>query len=138
MANYQKYEKNRYSDDFKSVSKNIFGIGCDIAIMCFILICIISCINSGEGNMPIKKVLDMWLIMGCIVWFYYFLRYLYVNIKGEFRYNDTMLYYKGYSFDFIPKKLELSIPFTDIAAAKSDGSRGRFLSIVPVDSKDSS
>ena len=104
-----------YSNDFKSISKLKISIYITLVVYFSILIALISCIESIITK---KGQLIVPLIMCCIMWLYFFLRYFFINIKGEFKYNNTMLYYKGYSFYIIPEKIEVNIPYTDISAAK--------------------
>ena len=119
MANYQNYEKNRDSDDLKSISKFKIPIYITLLVYFSLLIALISCMESTLTKKgPLIVQLIMPLIMCCIMWLYFFLRYFFINIKGEFKYNNTMLYYKGYSFYIIPEKIEVNIPFTDISSAK--------------------
>jgi hypothetical protein len=119
MANYQKYEKNRNSDDLKSITKFKILNYITLAIYFIILIVLIDCIESiYTKNSSIIAAAILPLGMCCIMWLYLFLRFLLIDLKGEFKYNDATLCYKGFSFDVIPEKTEVNLPFTDISAAK--------------------
>ncbi len=107
--------KNDYSDDFKSVSKPNFQF---LAYLPFIVFIAYIAYMFYDACVKSKPGVWSFIIFFFIIWLYSFLRFLFINVKGEFKYNKTMLYYKGYSIEIIPEKIELNISFTDISAAK--------------------
>ena len=53
-----------------------------------------------------------------IIYFYICFRSWLVDIKGKLYYNDTQLHYEGHTFEFLPQKHIVDIPWNEITSAR--------------------
>ena len=78
------------------------------------LIIVVCALKSIKKDQDFREGLFVVLMVPML---YHFICSWFILIKGKLLYNESYIHYEGYTFNFIPWKVKVEIPFADIATA---------------------
>ena len=129
MSNYNKEEKHSVPGSFTTIEKCItryLGVVILLAFLTYLLTMILPPVTDwarsriygydyyDDASLAFAIVLSVLSLIPL----YLIIRSIFVDIKGELKYDDTSLLYEGYSFNFFPQKTNVHLQFADIVSAK--------------------
>ena len=129
MSNYNKEEKHSVPGSFTTIEKCItryLGVVILLAFLTYLLTKILPPVTDWARSRiygydyydDASLAFAIVLLVLSLIPLYLIIRSVFVDIKGELKYDDTSLLYEGYSFDFFPHKTKVHLQFADIASAK--------------------
>lgn len=129
MSNYNKEEKHSVPGIFTTIEKSItryLGVVILLAFLTYLLTIILPPVTDWARSRiygydyydDASLAFAIVLLVLSLIPLYLIIRSIFVDIKGELKYDDTSLLYEGYSFDFFPQKTNVHLQFADIASAK--------------------
>lgn len=129
MSNYNKEEKHSVPGSFSTIEKCItryLGVVILLAFLTYLLTIILPPVTDWARSRiygydyydDASLAFAIVLLVLSLIPLYLIIRSVFVDIKGELKYDDTSLMYEGYSFDFFPQKTKVHLQFADIASAK--------------------
>ena len=128
MSNYNKEEKHSVPGSFTTIEKCItryLGVVILLAFLTYLLTIILPPVTDWARSRiygydyydDASLAFAIVLLVLSLIPLYLIIRSIFVDIKGELKYDDTSLLYEGYSFDFFPQKTNVHLQFADIASA---------------------
>ena len=128
MSNYNKEEKHSVPGSFTTIEKCItryLGVVILLAFLTYLLTIILPPVTDWARSRiygydyydDASLAFAIVLLVLSLIPLYLIIRSVFVDIKGELKYDDTSLLYEGYSFDFFPQKTNVHLQFADIASA---------------------
>ena len=129
MSNYNKEEKHSVPGSFTTIEKCItryLGVVILLAFLTYLLTIILPPVTDWARSRiygydyydDASLAFAIVFLVLSLIPLYLIIRSVFVDIKGELKYDDTSLLYEGYSFDFFPHKTKVHLQFADIASAK--------------------
>ena len=117
---YNKSEKRGSTtenlSDFRALKKDHKITGHLITYLIFTgLVIVICAFYSNKEDQNFSKILFV-LFMTPLL--YFFINNWFRKLKGKLLYNESSIHYEGYTYNFIPWKVNVDISFEDIATAR--------------------
>lgn len=131
---YNKSEKRVSSteniSDFRALKKDHKITGHLITYLIFTgLVIVICAFYSNKEDQNFSKILFV-LFMTPLL--YFFISNWFRKLKGKLLYNESSIHYEGYTYNFIPWKVNVDISFEDIATARVTEERYSLNPINPI------
>lgn len=131
---YNKSEKRVSStenlSDFRALKKDHKITGHLITYLIFTgLVIVICAFYSNKEDQTFSKILFV-LFMTPLL--YFFISNWFRKLKGKLLYNESSIHYEGYTYNFIPWKVNVDISFEDIATARVTEERYSLNPINPI------
>lgn len=102
--------------DFRALKKDHKITGHLITYLIFTgLVIVICAFYSDKEDQTFSKILFV-LFMTPLL--YFFISNWFRKLKGKLLYNESSIHYEGYTYNFIPWKVNVDISFEDIATAR--------------------
>lgn len=102
--------------DFRALKKDHKITGHLITYLIFTgLVIVICAFYSNKEDQNFSKILFV-LFMTPLL--YFFISNWFRKLKGKLLYNESSIHYEGYTYNFIPWKVNVDISFEDIATAR--------------------
>lgn len=102
--------------DFRALKKDHKITGHLITYLIFTgLVIVICAFYSNKEDQTFSKILFV-LFMTPLL--YFFISNWFRKLKGKLLYNESFIHYEGYTYNFIPWKVNVDISFEDIATAR--------------------
>ncbi len=102
--------------DFRALKKDHKITGHLITYLIFTgLVIVICAFYSNKEDQTFSKILFV-LFMTPLL--YFFISNWFRKLKGKLLYNESSIHYEGYTYNFIPWKVNVDISFEDIATAR--------------------
>ena len=131
---YNKSEKRGSTtenlSDFRALKKDHKITGHLITYLIFTgLVIVICAFYSNKEDQNFSKILFV-LFMTPLL--YFFISNWFRKLKGKLLYNESSIHYEGYTYNFIPWKVNVDISFEDIATARVTEERYSLNPINPI------
>ena len=131
---YNKSEKRGSTtenlSDFRALKKDHKITGHLITYLIFTgLVIVICAFYSNKEDQTFSKILFV-LFMTPLL--YFFISNWFRKLKGKLLYNESSIHYEGYTYNFIPWKVNVDISFEDIATARVTEERYSLNPINPI------
>ena len=102
--------------DFRALKKGHKITGHLITYLFFTgLVIVICAFYSNKEGQTFSKIL---LVLFMTPLLYFFISNWFRKLKGKLLYNESSIHYEGYTYNFIPWKVNVDISFEDIATAR--------------------
>lgn len=116
--------------DFRALKKDHKITGHLITYLIFTgLVIVICAFYSNKEDQNFSKILFV-LFMTPLL--YFFISNWFRKLKGKLLYNESSIHYEGYTYNFIPWKVNVDISFEDIATARVTEERYSLNPINPI------
>ena len=116
--------------DFRALKKDHKITGHLITYLIFTgLVIVICAFYSDKEDQTFSKILFV-LFMTPLL--YFFISNWFRKLKGKLLYNESSIHYEGYTYNFIPWKVNVDISFEDIATARVTEERYSLNPINPI------
>ena len=116
--------------DFRALKKDHKITGHIITYLIFTgLVIVICAFYSNKEDQNFSKILFV-LFMTPLL--YFFISNWFRKLKGKLLYNESSIHYEGYTYNFIPWKVNVDISFEDIATARVTEERYSLNPINPI------